>query len=145
MSEKLSLISEAEEKPWYKEGLRFECTQCGQCCTGAPGFVWVSAEEREKIAQYLNISQEEFSEKYLRHVDGRISLKEKSSSYDCVFLHNNRCTVYPVRPVQCRTFPWWATTLKSERMWKEAAQYCEGINEQAPIVPLEVIIENLAK
>ena len=27
---------------WYaEEGLAFECTGCGDCCTGAPGYVWV--------------------------------------------------------------------------------------------------------
>ena len=31
--------------PWYAAGLRFFCTQCGDCCSGAPGFVWVNEEE----------------------------------------------------------------------------------------------------
>jgi Fe-S-cluster containining protein len=38
------------DKPWYKEGLRFKCTACGDCCTGAPGFVWVNKEEMEALA-----------------------------------------------------------------------------------------------
>ena len=23
-----------KKQPWYREGLRFECTQCGACCSG---------------------------------------------------------------------------------------------------------------
>ncbi|WP_296458322.1 hypothetical protein [Rubinisphaera sp.] len=38
---------------WYKDGLKFECTQCGNCCTGGPGAVWVSEEEIQAIAEYL--------------------------------------------------------------------------------------------
>ncbi|MFM7740581.1 MAG: YkgJ family cysteine cluster protein, partial [Planctomycetota bacterium] len=28
-------------EPWYKDGLRFQCSQCGDCCTGGAGYVWV--------------------------------------------------------------------------------------------------------
>ena len=27
---------------WYHLGLRFQCTGCGDCCTGAPGYVWIN-------------------------------------------------------------------------------------------------------
>ena len=33
----------AEE--WYEQGLRFGCTQCGNCCTGPEGAVWFTEEE----------------------------------------------------------------------------------------------------
>ena len=33
-----------ESAPWYRDGLRFTCTRCGNCCTGAPGYVWVDAD-----------------------------------------------------------------------------------------------------
>ena len=35
---------------WYRDGLRFECTQCGKCCTGAPGYVWVDDDEVEALS-----------------------------------------------------------------------------------------------
>ena len=40
----------AEELPWYHEGLSFTCSQCGDCCTGAPGYVWVNNEEIAALA-----------------------------------------------------------------------------------------------
>ena len=39
------------DKVWFKKGLRFECTGCGDCCTGAPGFVWVNSEEIRGLAK----------------------------------------------------------------------------------------------
>ena len=55
--------------PWYKKGLKFECTQCGNCCTGAPGFVWVNKAEIDAMAGELGIaSVEEFENKYVRLV-----------------------------------------------------------------------------
>ena len=44
------LKDEAAEQPWYAEGLKFTCTQCGNCCTGGPGFVWISREEIRRLA-----------------------------------------------------------------------------------------------
>ena len=59
---------------WYKDGLKFKCTGCGQCCTGAPGYVWLSPEEVDAIAAHLNISKEKFLQTYTRTVFGRPSL-----------------------------------------------------------------------
>lgn len=146
MSDRLIVLSEEDTKPpkpWYKEGLRFKCTECGQCCTGAPGFVWVTDEEIEKIANFLKLSIQEFTKTFLRKVDGRVSLREMPKSFDCVFLRNKRCSIYPVRPTQCKTFPWWSTMLSSEEAWREAAGWCEGISEEAPVVPYETIAEGL--
>ncbi len=142
MSNALNVID-----PWYKEGLPFKCTGCGQCCTGAPGYVWVSEEEIEQIAEFLGLTVKEFSQNYLRFVDGKYSLRELQShrdEHDCVFLKEKKCEVYSVRPKQCRTFPWWQSHLKSEEEWTAAAMWCEGINHpDAPLVPFDTIQEQL--
>lgn len=126
--------------PWYKNGLRFRCTGCGKCCTGAPGYVWVTKEEMASIAEFLDISVDLFVRKYVRQKDNRYSLIEKRhENFDCIFLKEKKCLIYKVRPLQCRTFPWWKNNLQSEESWKCVSQLCEGINDQAPIVPYEVI------
>lgn len=143
MSNSLKIID--EENPWYAKGLRFKCTECGKCCTGSPGYVWVSEEEIKQIATYLNLSIKEFTMRYVRKVDKRFSLTECKESYDCVFLkEKKKCQIYPVRPKQCRTFPFWTQHLKNDREWKEAATFCEGINADAPIISYEIIKEQLA-
>lgn len=130
--------------PWYKEGLRFKCTGCGECCTGAPGYVWVSPQEIEALAKSLSISPEEFIQKYTRRIGNRLSLIEDSRTYDCVFLKGKRCTVYETRPKQCRTFPWWPEHLKTKEHWKEAAHRCEGIDHpDAPLISLSEIKKQL--
>lgn len=133
-----------KQEPWYKSGLRFECTGCGQCCTGFPGAVWVTDEEIHAIAKYLELPLEEFHRLHLRKIDGRWSLKEDAHTYDCTFLKDKKCQIYPVRPTQCRTFPWWPRNLKTEQDWKQAAKYCEGIQCNAPVVAYETIQNQLA-
>jgi Fe-S-cluster containining protein len=130
--------------PWYQEGLRFSCTQCGKCCTGSPGFVWVNEEEISEMAQFLKISPEEFIARYTRLIGNRLSLLEHRKNYDCVFLQNKKeCRVYGARPKQCRTFPWWKDNLTSPQEWQETAKRCEGIHQDAPLISVEEIQKNL--
>ena len=113
--------------PWYKDGLRFECTGCGNCCTGAPGVVWVTPEEIAALADLVGLTAEEFEAKYVRQVEGRKSLTEFANG-DCVFFDNvaRRCNVYPARPVQCRTWPFWNSNLERPSDWKYVLGVCPG-------------------
>ena len=119
---------EVEEKRWYGEGLRFECTQCGNCCTGAPGFVWVSEEEIGAIAQMLGEPDlDKFEQLFVRQVKDRKSLVEFPNG-DCVFFDSQRrlCRVYDVRPRQCRTWPFWDSNIKTPQAWKQTCEICPG-------------------
>lgn len=130
-----------KRKSWYQQGLRFECTQCGKCCTGSPGYVWLKDDEIDAIAAFLQITRSQFCRLYTRSVNSRIALVELKKNYDCIFLDNKKCRIYPVRPSQCRTFPWWPQNLSSETAWKETAEICEGIKNSAPVVDFETIEE----
>ena len=114
---------------WYQAGLRFECKGCGACCTGAPGYVWVGPKEAQRIAEYLRISLTEFYVRFTRAVSGRISLIELANG-DCVFLDpkTRLCRIYPVRPTQCQTWPFWTSNLVTREAWQEAANRCPGCN-----------------
>lgn len=125
---------------WYKNGLKFKCTGCGQCCTHEPGYVWLSAAEIQEIASHLKISKEDFIRRYTRSIFGRISLLESKINFDCVFLKDKKCQIYSVRPKQCRTFPWWKENLESPESWKETGERCEGIDHpEAPVVSFNQI------
>lgn len=131
-----------EDKPWYHKGLRFKCTGCGKCCGGSPGAVWLSKQDVERISKHLNLKESEFLEKYTHRIDGRLSLKEKEN-YDCILLVNNQCSIYSIKPRQCTTYPFWNHILASKENWAEAKNFCEGINEEAPLISFEEIQKNL--
>ena len=133
---------EVEEK-WYKDGLRFSCTQCGKCCTGRPGVTWISFDEMEKMAEYLHISLDDLVSKYLRKVDGKWALKERTVDHSCIFLYDKKCRVYEVRPKQCQTFPFWKSALESKDAWNELKKTCEGIREDAPVISQQEIERQL--
>ncbi len=129
-------IKEEEEVPWFENGLRFKCTGCGKCCTGSPGYVYLSLEDLKRLSAHFHLTEEDFLKKYARQIDDQYALLDRPGTYDCIFLRDNKCTVYDARPTQCRTFPWWIHNLRNPEDWEEAAKRCEGINHpEAPLVP----------
>ena len=125
------------KQAWYSSGLAFECVQCGRCCEGPEeGYVWVNKEEIVAIARHLGIPEGEMRRRYLRRIGIRHSLVERRDNKDCVFLAadqtgRKRCRIYPVRPRQCRTWPFWASNLASPQSWAMAQLRCPGINRGA--------------
>ena len=115
-------------EPWYRDGLKFTCSGCGDCCTGAPGWVWVNKEEIAAIAGVIEEKDiERFEEQYVRKIGIRKSLKEFPNG-DCVFFNSETrgCDVYEARPRQCRTWPFWDSNLKSPGTWKQTCEECPG-------------------
>ena len=130
------------EKPWYHAGLKFQCTQCGDCCTGAPGYVWVNKAEIAAIAAEVGEDDVEvFEEQYVRKIGIRKSLKEFPNG-DCVFFDPDArcCTVYNARPRQCRTWPFWDSNLRSPEAWQETCNVCPG-SGRGKLYRLDVIEE----
>lgn len=117
----------AKKKPWYADGLQFECTQCGACCSGEEGYVWVDDVEVDAMAEKLSMTEGEFRKKFVRRVGGRHSLVEYPDG-DCILLDpkTRHCIVYEARPIQCRTWPFWNSNLTSERAWDDMCQQCPG-------------------
>ena len=118
-------MTKGPKEKWYAEGLRFECQRCGDCCRGQPGYVWVMPEEAKEIAEFLSLPREEFAEKYLRKAGSHDSLTELPDGR-CAFYGEEGCKIYPVRPMQCRTFPFWRSILVSVEEWWQCQGSCPG-------------------
>ena len=83
-------------KPWYHEGLRFRCLECGRCCTGEPGYVWVTAAEIALLAAALQMEASAFEDAFVRTVGKRRSLVELPNG-DCVFFDSGSSPLHGVR------------------------------------------------
>ena len=103
-----------------KEGYGFsfepsKCEECGgKCCYGEDGYIFVTYQELLKIADFLGLKVEILAQKYIKKVGYRFSIVEEKSldsniGLRCVFFDENtkKCGIYPVRPRQCVTFPFW--------------------------------------
>ncbi len=106
------------------------CEGCGGKYCKGEGYVFVSKEEIERIASYLGIEFDRFRRLYVgvepysgRDVLASITYK---GCRRCVFLgDDDRCEIYPVRPHQCRSFPFWRSLKGKDE--KELIGICRGI------------------
>ena len=129
------------EKPWYEDGLRFSCTRCGNCCRG-PGYVWVDDAEVELLACHFELSYDQFCKMYTRKIGKNRSLRDQANE-DCIFFDQEAgCLVYDVRPIQCRTWPFWPHNLESPEDWGTTQKRCPG-SGQGELFTLEQITSRL--
>ncbi|MGA2092426.1 MAG: YkgJ family cysteine cluster protein [Sedimentisphaerales bacterium] len=79
---------------------------------------------------------------FLRRVGFRRSIIEDMNTYDCIFLRENgkgkACSIYPVRPGQCRTWPFWSCNLASPDGWNTTGHKCPGINRGRQYSPEQI-------
>jgi len=123
---------DSQSQPWYAKGVRFKCegAKCGDCCSGAwgTGYVWVTVEEMQRLADQVGLRLEQFTRKYVRQVGDRYSLIEKPNK-DCIFyVADMGCSVYDARPSQCRSYPFWPEIMQDRSTWREEGKDCPGID-----------------
>ncbi len=110
-------------------GMRFRCLpHCAACCQLSGGYVFLKESEVQAIANFLGCGVQEFETYFVRHVDDRIALVDGVNE-ECVFLEDNRCSIYEVRPEQCRSFPFWKESFQSKQAWERTQQLCPGIGQ----------------
>jgi Fe-S-cluster containining protein len=132
------MMASLQDRPYFFDtGLRFTCIQCGRCCTGEPGTVYVAATEIGPIAAILGLPAADLIAEMLYPFRDSFSLRETPSG-NCVFFDGG-CRIYPARPRQCRTYPFWFSNLRSRYNWKQAAAACPGIG-QGPLHTREEIL-----
>ena len=115
---------------FYDEGLRFACIRCSKCCRHETGYVFLSERDIQRLVAAAAFAKERFLEAYCRTVPlgggSFISLKEKEN-FDCIFWEDDGCSVYEHRPLQCRTYPFWAPYLENRYAWEREKRHCPGI------------------
>lgn len=110
---------------FMKPSFSFTCMKCGNCCC-EEGFVFFSSEEIDNAADLLGLSGKEFIGKYLIKT-GKTYAHEVMKGDCCVFLKNNKCIIQPVKPVQCRTFPFWNEYIGKKGELVNFDRPCRGI------------------
>ncbi len=94
------------------------CRRCpGRCCNGESGVVRVTEEDAVAMAQVLAMPLEVFTARYLLVRGGELRVREirDGHNYACALYDPARqgCSVYPARPRQCRTFPFWESARRN--------------------------------
>lgn len=120
--------------------MRFACQPgCTRCCTQR-GWVYLSVEDVPRLAQFLDMSVDQFRLRYVYSTKHTIRLR-KPRHGQCPFLNADGCSVHPAKPTQCRLFPFWPELIEHKKELKKTAHWCPGIGK-GDIVPLETLVES---
>ena len=132
------IIFMSQAETFYDDGLNFECNGCSYCCRFEGGVVLLSKEELFALAEFTNLTAEQFIKVYCRfiqHENGTEYLILKTlQNGDCIFwnseLFNGKggCECYEARPSQCSSYPFWEKILSSKISWEKEKSKCPGIN-----------------
>lgn len=137
-------------QPFFeRQPLRFECTCCGRCCVAGGGYhVFLDRCEVEEIRTYLGLSRGWFRRRYLRRLPDGDRVASWRDDGGCVFLDpEGKCRIYPARPRQCRTYPFWPENVNRRRDWQRESRRCEGIGRgrEVPVARIREFLEDGAE
>jgi Fe-S-cluster containining protein len=80
---------------------QIDCQTCGNCCRVVHPIL--KQKDIERLASHLSLPESEFSKKYLIRDEEEDGFTFRN--IPCPFLSDNSCTVYSVRPGDCRSYP----------------------------------------
>ena len=118
-----------ESRPGFP--FTFRCRRSGNCCARPAGVVRVSADDVREIAAHLRMSEAGVRGRYVAPSGDRL---KDGLGGRCPFLEDGveaTCTIHPVRPEQCRTWPFWPELLHDPTLLAEAMRTCPGIEPHA--------------
>jgi uncharacterized protein len=108
--------------------LRFACQPgCTKCCN-VRGFVYITENDLQRMANYIGVTLKEFEKAYVIRFKHVLRLRKPKPS-QCHFLTENGCSVHPVKPVQCRLYPFWPELVENRANWQAERAMCPGIGK----------------
>lgn len=115
----------------YPKHVRFVCERCAICCG--------DTEKKVRAILLLKIEAEQISQKTSRGIDTfaekskgtepYVYRMKKTDAGKCVFLKDNSCTIYEIRPLICRFYPFQLTSTKNGKAKFSYTNECPGISK----------------
>lgn len=121
------------------DGLRFSCVPgCTRCCD-THGYVYITEGDLVRIAAHMKLTAAEFEVRYVYRTRHLMRLRKPRQS-QCHFLREGGCAIHPVKPTQCRTFPFWPELVETRTAWEQTGQRCPGIGT-GPLIQIGTAME----
>jgi Fe-S-cluster containining protein len=80
------------------------------------------------MAEHVGLTANEFERKYVVRFKRVLRLR-KPPDAQCHFLRGGGCSVHPVKPVQCRLYPFWPELVENRATWEAERSACPGIGK----------------
>jgi Fe-S-cluster containining protein len=116
----------------YPKGIRFHCIRCAQCCGDTEKHerrILLLQKEVQKISEAISKPIEYFAIKTNGCQPYLYEMKKKIGDNKCIFLYGNNCTIYTLRPLICRFYPFQLKTTKDGKYKFLYTKECPGIGK----------------
>ncbi len=120
----------------YPAQLRFQCTKCGICCGDTQEKtrrILLLTAEAEQIATATSQQISDFTEKIDGKTPYQYEMKKTAENGKCLFLAKNRCTIYALRPLICRFYPFELKTAANGKHQFLHTNECPSIGKGKPL------------
>jgi Fe-S-cluster containining protein len=115
----------------YPAAVRFRCVKCGICCGDTKEktrHILLLAPEAEQISKTTLQPTSRFAMKINSTKHYTYEMKKRENG-KCVFLENDRCTIYVVRPLICRFYPFELKSLNDKKHQFLFTEECPAIGK----------------
>lgn len=116
--------------------MKFKCQEScgGKCCTNSwasASFVFLTRADRIRIEAFKENAIEDWCTRYAFDTTRFAKFKThqwviKNKNGNCPFFKDGKCGIYEIRPIQCKTFPYWPENFANQEALKKI---CPGIGE----------------
>ena len=114
----------------FPEDACFVCEKCGRCCGDTEDkvrHVLLLKSEAEKISKQTSKGIQEFAQEVYGFEPYIYEMKKTEEK--CLFLENNRCKIYDIRPIICRFYPFELKNIGNDKYSFLFTTKCKGIGK----------------
>lgn len=115
----------------YPKGVCFRCDGCALCCGDTEDrvrLILLLRTEADRTSKKTLIKLDEFTEK-VEGFEPYIYQMKKSEEGKCIFLKDESCTIYEIRPLICRFYPFQLKNIGNNRYAFTYTNECPSIGK----------------
>ena len=127
----------------YPKHVSFGCNRCSRCCGDTEyevRHILLLKNDAERISKETLLDINNFSEE-VTGSEPYIYEMRKMEKGKCFFLKNNLCTIYKIRPLICRFYPFQLRNIGNNNYSFSYTDRCSGIGKKPKLN--ETFFENL--
>ncbi len=117
------------ERFTFPKNVRFECNRCALCCGDTETkrrTILLLESEAERISKTALKKVSEFARRR-RGAEPYAFVMKKRADGKCIFLADNLCTIYSIRPLICRFYPFKLDNPGNGEYVFSVTQECPGV------------------
>lgn len=115
----------------YPDSVSFSCTMCGICCGDTnekKRHILMLSEEVQQISERIGKNSLNFANVNKKQPPYLYEMR-KDENGTCIFLRENKCDIYSIRPLICRFYPFELIDLPDKKYEFLFTNECLGISK----------------